>query len=234
MSQFTIRDYRATDRAAVRHICCQTGYMGDPIAPLYRDAESFADMFTAYYTDEEPEHMLVVEHEGQVVGYVCAALDSRKVPDPARYAMKHVLTRGVCFRPGTAAFYWRGLGDVIGNLGRHGRPKVDLDRYPSHTHNNMLPVARGGGGKLTLECFFTLYDRLRERGSPGLFGDVYASNSVMLGFAQKKLKYEKVGEPYVVPGVRGRAGERLYGQVVVRDLTRWEIGAWRSELAARP
>ena len=48
------RRYEARDRAAVRNICYVTGYMGDPIDWQWRDAESFADMFSAYYTDEEP------------------------------------------------------------------------------------------------------------------------------------------------------------------------------------
>jgi hypothetical protein len=233
MSDFTIRDYRPSDRAAVRHICCATGFMGEPITPYYRDHESFADMFTAYYTDREPQHMLVVEHGGEVVGYVCAALDSRKVPDPAVYALKHVLTRGVCFRPGSAAVFWRGIADAVVSVFGRKRPKVDLDRYPSHTHNNMLPVARGGGGKLTIECFFTLYDRLKQAGSPGLHGDLYASNQRMLHFAEKKLGYAQLGEPYPVPGMRGIQGDRLDGVVMVRDLRDWQVGAWREQLAAR-
>ncbi|MEY2575833.1 MAG: hypothetical protein QOF80_1320, partial [Verrucomicrobiota bacterium] len=48
---FTIRSYRATDRAAVRRLCCQTGFLGDPIDPVYQDNELFADFLTTYYTD---------------------------------------------------------------------------------------------------------------------------------------------------------------------------------------
>ena len=43
---FTIRSYRATDRGAVRRLCCQTGFLGDPIDPVYQDHELFADFLT--------------------------------------------------------------------------------------------------------------------------------------------------------------------------------------------
>jgi hypothetical protein len=234
MADFEIRPYRPEDRADVRHICCATGYMGQPITPFYRDEASFADMFSSYYTDSEPEHVLVVEHETKVVGYLFGARDARKVPDPMLYALKHVFLRGVCFRPGTAGFYWRGLRDVLVDLPKKHRPKIDYDRYPSNTHNNMLPVARGGGGRLTLECFFTLFDQLKQEGSTGLHGELFASNAVMMGFSMKKLKYTPVGDPYPVPGIRGKQGERMYGQLTVRDLTTWEVGAWREELGPRP
>jgi len=34
---FTIRSYRPTDRGAVRRLCCQTGFLGEPIDPVYQD-----------------------------------------------------------------------------------------------------------------------------------------------------------------------------------------------------
>src|SRR5437773_781119 len=72
---FTIRSYRATDRAAVRRLCCQTGFLGEPINPVYEDCELFADFLTTYYTDLEPESSFVLEIEGELKGYL---LGSRK------------------------------------------------------------------------------------------------------------------------------------------------------------
>ena len=54
-----IRPYSPTDRQAVRNICCDTGFMGSAIDPVYRDRDAFADFFTRYYTDLEPENALV-------------------------------------------------------------------------------------------------------------------------------------------------------------------------------
>jgi hypothetical protein len=70
-----IRSYRASDREAVRQLCCQTGFLGDPIDPVYEDHELFADFLTTYYTDKEPESSFVLEIDGEIRGYL---LGSRK------------------------------------------------------------------------------------------------------------------------------------------------------------
>ena len=65
---FTIRSYRPSDREAVRRLCCQTGFLGEPIDPVYEDRELFADFLTTYYTDHEPESSFVIEREGELYG----------------------------------------------------------------------------------------------------------------------------------------------------------------------
>jgi hypothetical protein len=72
---FTIRSYRASDRAAVRRLCGQTGFLGEPIDPVYEDRELFADFLTTYYTDKEPESSFVLEVGNEIHGYL---LGSRK------------------------------------------------------------------------------------------------------------------------------------------------------------
>jgi hypothetical protein len=72
---FTIRSYRSSDREAVRRLCCETGFLGEPIDPVYSDRNMFADFLTTYYTDWEPESSFVIESEGQICGYL---LGSRK------------------------------------------------------------------------------------------------------------------------------------------------------------
>jgi hypothetical protein len=73
--QFTIRSYRPSDRAAVRELCCKTGFLGEPIDAVYSDRELFADFLTTYYTDREPESSFVLEVDGEIRGYL---LGSRK------------------------------------------------------------------------------------------------------------------------------------------------------------
>jgi hypothetical protein len=234
MGKAIIRQYKPEDREAVRSICYRTGLMGDPIESQYSDFESFADIFSSYYTDQEPENALVAELDGQVVGYILCCLDTRKAPSPLSIALKHSLRRGVCFRPGTARFYFRSAWDTLhdGIMPGPGRPHIDLARYPSHTHNNLLPEGRGAGvGK---EFFFQLYDHLKAAGSPGMHGEVFAENHKMCEYGIKVLGYEKLGEPYLVPGMRTASGGRMRVQMFVRDLTGWEIGAWKSKPGARP
>jgi hypothetical protein len=64
------RKYRAGDRAAVRRLCCETGFLGNPIDPVFEDRDLFADFLTAYYTDFEPESAFVVEMDGELKGYL--------------------------------------------------------------------------------------------------------------------------------------------------------------------
>jgi hypothetical protein len=49
-----IRLYRPSDRDAVRRLCCETGYLGKAIDPVFEDRELFADYLTSFYTDWEP------------------------------------------------------------------------------------------------------------------------------------------------------------------------------------
>jgi hypothetical protein len=67
---YIIRNYRASDREAVRSLCCQTGFLGEPIDPVYEDRELFADFLTTYYTDHEPESCFVLELDGELRGYL--------------------------------------------------------------------------------------------------------------------------------------------------------------------
>ncbi|NJK92920.1 MAG: hypothetical protein HC904_14525 [Blastochloris sp.] len=69
-AELLIRAYRAGDRAELREICCDTGFLGKPIDAVFSDRELFADFLTDYYLDEEPDLAVVLESEGVVQGYV--------------------------------------------------------------------------------------------------------------------------------------------------------------------
>ena len=112
-----IRPFQSDDRDVVRRICYQTGYMGDPPDWFWRDTESFRDLFSSYYTDEEPESSFVVESGGQVVGYLLGCVDSQKVRDPARILFHHAVVRLCLFRKGDCG---KSMEDDFGRAERHG------------------------------------------------------------------------------------------------------------------
>jgi len=136
---FTIRSYRNTDRDAVRRLCCQTGFLGTPIDPVYEDRQLFADFLTTYYTDHEPESSFVVEIDGEIRGYL---LGSRKplfnqlysfwqnislfLKALARYFRYHDASRR--FVRWTLAYGWREVPAA--------------PRRVPHFHINLLPDAR--------------------------------------------------------------------------------------------
>jgi ribosomal protein S18 acetylase RimI-like enzyme len=72
-----IRPYHATDRPAIRALCCDTGFLGRPVDTLFRDRELFADLFTNAYLDHEPEWAFVAEVDGRVIGYLLGAISPR-------------------------------------------------------------------------------------------------------------------------------------------------------------
>ncbi|HEX3624450.1 MAG TPA: GNAT family N-acetyltransferase [Verrucomicrobiae bacterium] len=71
-----IRHYKPEDRGAIRQICCDTGFLGNPIEAIFRDREVFADLFTNAYLDYGADSAWVAEDEGKVVGYLLGAISS--------------------------------------------------------------------------------------------------------------------------------------------------------------
>jgi GNAT superfamily N-acetyltransferase len=214
-----IRPYRAEDRAAVRDVCYRTGYMGRPIDWQWFDAESFADMFSGYYTDHEPESALVVEIDGVVCGYLLGCVETERASSAGAAAVRHIVRRGIAFRPGTAGVIWRTIRDTALDAARGRFDFRELEfsdaRWPAHLHIDLLPGARGrGAGRRLVTCWL---DSLRERRVPGCHLQTFAENSDALAFFES-MGFVRHGAPAVVQGLRSPAGGRLHTQVLVRDL----------------
>ncbi|HEU6448607.1 MAG TPA: hypothetical protein VFV23_09250 [Verrucomicrobiae bacterium] len=72
-----IRRYRPEDRAAIRRICCDTGFMGNPIEQIFCDREIFADLFTEPYLEYESDYAWVADAGGRVVGYLLGSISPK-------------------------------------------------------------------------------------------------------------------------------------------------------------
>lgn len=72
--QITVRRYKPEDRDAIRRICCDTGFLGNPIETIFSDREIFADLFTNPYLDYGAEWAWVAEDGGKVVGYLLGSI----------------------------------------------------------------------------------------------------------------------------------------------------------------
>jgi predicted deacetylase/ribosomal protein S18 acetylase RimI-like enzyme len=164
-----IRYYRAEDRDQVRHICAETGFLGDPIDPLFQDRELFADFLTAPYTDAEPENCLVLEGGGgRLLGYIMGSRSSIKHLGYLALRLPGWIVK-VIFR------YFFVYGDPSRKYirwllfqGRKETPTAPARGV--HFHINLLPEARGmsvGKG-----LFDTFLDRMGELGEKSVFGQV--------------------------------------------------------------
>jgi ribosomal protein S18 acetylase RimI-like enzyme len=136
---FVIRSYRATDRPAVRRLCCQTGFLGEPIDPVYEDHELFADFLTTYYTDHEPESSFVLELEGEICGYL---LGSRRPLFNQLYSFQQNLVLGFRALLRYYRYNARSRRFVRWVLSHGWREVPAAPRRTPHFHINLLPEAR--------------------------------------------------------------------------------------------
>lgn len=213
--EVVLRPYEAEDRGRIRHICFETGYMGEP-EWQWRDRESFADLYTSYYTDAEPESAIVAERAGVVEGYLLGCVDSRRAWSEASIFVRLLRTRWIALRPSTARFVWRSFADVARDKVR-GLPLPEAahdDRWPAHLHIDLLPGIRGRGvGGRLLRAWL---DRLDQAGVAGCHVQTLAENARALA-AFESVGFERRGEPVVVPGMRTRRGGRHHAQLLTRS-----------------
>lgn len=210
-----VRPYRPADREAIRSIVHATGFMGESADWYWRDAESFAEVWTAYYTDDEPESLYVADDGGTVVGYLTGCVDSRRAPNPRSAILQQMVRRQLLFRPGTAGFFWRSMWDALQSP---DVPTGELSdpRWPSHLHINLLPPGRGrGAGRRLVQAWLA---RLREVGSPGCHLGTLAENGNAIAFFGS-VGFERHGPPILLPGLRTRSGERMHQQLMVQSLS---------------
>ncbi|HTL56161.1 MAG TPA: hypothetical protein VL361_10815 [Candidatus Limnocylindrales bacterium] len=180
-----IRPYRPEDRIAIRRLCCETGFLGDPVDIFFQDRELFADLFTNAYLDHSPDWALVAEVDQRVIGYLLGAVSDRfdmvLMSSGARTAARmlfRLATGRYAGHPRSARFVrW------LLTCGFAEQPKHP--RNAAHLHWDLDKGFRGRG-----ICYhlWDIYERrLREAGVRCCYGAF---------FSHKKRKPELVYERY--------------------------------------
>jgi ribosomal protein S18 acetylase RimI-like enzyme len=219
MPDRAVRDYMPADRPAVRDISFQTGFMGGSAASFWRHAESWADVWTSYYTDREPTSLHVATLDGVVVGYLAGCVDTAAMRPTIDVLLGSAVLRHALFlRPGTAGFLFRATIDGIRDRPRASGEFLD-PRWPAHLHIDLLPEARGTG--LAGRLMTRWQTQLVEAGSAGCHLATMVENRRAHSFFEKT-GFRDHGDPTLVPGMRSPAGSRLHQQVMV-----WEPGLSR-------
>ena len=170
--KYRVRPYTSADRAAVRRICADTGFMGKPVDEIFTDREIFADFFTRYYTDYEPGNALVTEdaETGEVVGYLLGSVRFRYQAWKQIELMVLRTIPQVVFRYLTGRYNKASRKFLYWVVFRSIKETPPAPRQSAHFHINLLPAFRNGGAGR--EMIFTFFDMAKERGVPRIYGQI--------------------------------------------------------------
>ncbi len=211
-SDIHVRNYEPRDRAAVRRLCCETGFLGNPIDPVFEDRELFADYLTAYYTDVEPEASFVLEHNAQVKGYL---LGSRR---PLRQQWFGFFQNLRLFAIGMWRYrrYNTATREFIHWILKNSWREVPAaPRRTAHFHINILPEAKGlagSAGMMERYCDF-----LRSKGETQVFGQMVTFESRRGAKVFERFGFRVVGKKEITK-YRGKHPEPVYLTTVIKHL----------------
>lgn len=144
--------------------------MGNPIDPIFVDRDAFADFFTRYYTDIEPENALVAIDEDRVVGYLLGCLDYKSVNRKQLWLIlsrttPKVLGRILAFKYNRASFKF-----LSWFLFKAARETPKAVPGAAHFHVNMYQDYRTGIAGRRL--IFPFVNRVAELGMKGVYGQM--------------------------------------------------------------
>ncbi len=169
---YQVRKYHPQDRVAVRELCCATGFLGQPIDPIFEDRELFADFLTQYYLRHESESAFVLERDGRLVGYMLGCLHPLRIQ--FHNALQNIwyffilLWRYPRYSAASRKFIrwvmWNGWREVPA-----------APRRTPHIHLNFLPEARGSAA--AKELFDAFMEYLSASGVKRVYGQMTSFES---------------------------------------------------------
>ena len=222
-SDDVIRPYRPADRDAVRRLCCDTGYLGKAIDPVFEDRELFADYLTSFYTDWEPESAFVLEQDAEVKGYL---LGSRR---PFLHQVHGFLTNLRLFAKGIFRYprYNKASKAFVRWILLNAWREVPAaPRRIPHFHFNMLPEAQGIAG--TRELLVQYFNHLRANGEKQVFGQVVTFEDRRGAKVFERYGF-RVLEKKEITKYREHSSDPVYLCTVIKDLDDGKL----AEYAAR-
>lgn len=160
----SIRSYSQSDRRAVRQVCADTGFLGRPIDGIFDDREVFADFFTRYYTDYEPENCFVAEDgdTGQVVGYLLGCLRYWRYGSISAGLLVAQIIPRVMKRLLAGRYDRSSRNFLLWVLFSSARQTPPAPARSAHFHLNLMPAYRTGVA--SREMFLRFIDRAQAAG----------------------------------------------------------------------
>jgi len=164
-----IRKYKPRDTQAVRELCCDTAYFGEPCENFFPDRELLADLIMKYHTDFEPQHIWIAEYAGQVVGYISACFDETRFRQAMLFRIAPLsfikaLARGKIWDKRMCRLILHNLKSFF--MKETSLSKIDTKKFPVNIHQNIKKGFRGSGiGSRLVEA---LLDEVEANKLPGI------------------------------------------------------------------
>jgi len=169
LRRIRVRPYRREDLEAVRRICADTGFLGQPIDPVFEDRELFADYLTGYYTRFEPEALLVCEVQGEVRGYLMGCRRAL-LKQTYQFLANFVVAGKALYRCARRPYNEASRRFLRWVLMNSWREVPVTPRNTPHFHMNVLPDARSVQN--TRALIRTFLDFLRHHGCKSVYGQM--------------------------------------------------------------
>lgn len=213
-SNVVIRLYQPEDRDQIRNICCETGFLGKAVDPVFEDRELFADFLTSYYTDEEPDCAVVLEVDGKIMGYILgarfpakqSAFDRKMLPPRLWRVIKGYLGH---YRQPTREYInwllWRGWREV-----------PETPKNMAHLHINLLPAYKNVHRTKEMMEFFL--NQLTQLGEKAVYGQVVTFSNKRGARTFARYGFETV-DSVEVTKFRKYSDKKIYLFTIVKDLS---------------
>jgi hypothetical protein len=213
-ADYVTRPYEPRDREQVRHICCETGFLGEPIDAVFNDRDLFADFLTLYYTDVEPESSWVGEKNGVVVGYLlsCKRWNLHKwwgLWNSVRLAFK------VAWRLLTGRYDAKSRSFLWWIVTKGWRETPPSPPNAAHFHFNSLKEHRKMG--IARDLVVTLLENLKKHRVSLVYGQMMTYNSRRTERVYEYLGWKVISKKRVTK-YEGKIDKEMYLTTIIKDL----------------
>ncbi|MDP8244525.1 MAG: GNAT family N-acetyltransferase [Candidatus Hinthialibacter antarcticus] len=215
----TIRPYSPTDRETVRRICCDTGFSGSPVDPLFCDRDVFADYLTRYYTDWEPESAFIAEDDGEVVGYLLGSVRPRRHEWAQAWILCAQVAPKALLRLLTGQYNQASRNFLWWCMTEGSKQTPDAPKHGGHLHFNLLPAyrAQGGAGGVGARLLVPFVKWAQQNGLKRVYGQIQTTDDRRTERVFNKFGFHTYDKKEITK-FRPFHDNRVYVSTVVREL----------------
>lgn len=143
--EIAIRKFKSEDREAVKKICLDTSFLGEPRDFFLNDDEILSNLLYIYYADYKPESCFVAVKDEKIVGYLISAKDVKAMDRIFNLKILpriilRVIFKRLLFRRNARSFLFNVLKGFF--KGDFSVPDFSED-YPATFHVNIDAEYRG-------------------------------------------------------------------------------------------